>query len=168
MHAPMACIFGLPAAISRLKNPARRGLNRTAVCVGRNSALRGRGLPAFDSRVFLRTPVPLVYSRGESPRYAAADWALDRRVRLPVHLGPVGHVAGHRDGRPPFGAIRATTSSGVPSLRAARTTDAPFSTGDSAVARPMPDYAPVTTTTWSRTFFSLVDTGFLRCGAITA
>jgi hypothetical protein len=68
MHAPIACIFGLPAATRRSKNPLRRGSNRTAVWVGRNSALRSRGLPVFDSRVFLRTLTPLANSRGASPQ----------------------------------------------------------------------------------------------------
>lgn len=64
----MACIFGLTAATRRAKKPARSGLNRTAVWVGRNSALRSRWLPAFDSRVFFRTLALLVNSRGDSPQ----------------------------------------------------------------------------------------------------
>jgi hypothetical protein len=64
----MACIFGLPAATSRSKNLRRRGLNRTAVWVGRKRAWRRRGLPDFDSRVRFRTLVPLVNSRRDSPQ----------------------------------------------------------------------------------------------------
>ena len=30
MHAPIACIFGLPASTRRAKNPWRSGLNLTA------------------------------------------------------------------------------------------------------------------------------------------
>ena len=79
MHAPMACIFGMPAATSRAKKAARRGLNRTAVCVGKNSAFRSRAFPALLSRVFRRTLDPLLNSRGASPQYAAADCALGNR-----------------------------------------------------------------------------------------
>jgi hypothetical protein len=49
--APMACTSGLPAATRRAKKPARSGLNRAAVWVGRNSALRSRGLPAVHRQV---------------------------------------------------------------------------------------------------------------------
>jgi hypothetical protein len=79
MHAPMACIFGLPASTSRWKNLARTGLNRTAVWVGRNSAFRSRAFPALLSRVRFRTLAPLRNSRGASPQYAAALWALGSR-----------------------------------------------------------------------------------------
>src|SRR5437762_603071 len=75
MHAPTACIRGLPAATGREKNALRTGLNRMAVGVGRYSAARGRALPAFDSRVCFLTDLPLVNSLGASPRYAAADSA---------------------------------------------------------------------------------------------
>jgi hypothetical protein len=84
MHAPMACIFGFPAPTSRSKNPLRTGLNRTAVCVGRNSAWRSRAFPAFDRRVRLRTLVPERNARGASPQ-AAAEAAPSRR-RLQVHV----------------------------------------------------------------------------------
>ena len=46
MYAPTACIFAFPASTSRSKKPRRRGLNRTAVWVGRNSAFRRRAFPA--------------------------------------------------------------------------------------------------------------------------
>ena len=81
MHAPTAAIRGFPAAVSRSKNPRRTGLNRIAVRVGRNSALRSRAFPALLSRVFFRTLVPDRNSRGASPAYAAAAWA-DRSLRL--------------------------------------------------------------------------------------
>jgi hypothetical protein len=60
MHAPTACIVGFPAATSLSKNPLRAGLDRIAGRVGRSRAVRSRGLPAFDSRVRLRTDLPLV------------------------------------------------------------------------------------------------------------
>src|SRR5262245_21312689 len=77
MHAPTACIFGFAppsrlGSVSLRKNAPRSGLNLTAVWVGRNSALRSRAFPAFDSRVLLRTLVPLLNSRGDRPQYAAA------------------------------------------------------------------------------------------------
>src|SRR5204862_4053168 len=75
MHAPTACIRGLPAATSRSKNALRTGLNRMAVSVGRYSAARSRALPAFDSRVCFLTDLPLVNSLGAGPQYAAADSA---------------------------------------------------------------------------------------------
>ena len=50
MHAPIACIRGLPASTSRSKNPLRSGLNRAAAWVGRNSAFRSRGLTASRRR----------------------------------------------------------------------------------------------------------------------
>lgn len=68
MHAPTACILGLPAATSRSKNPLRSGLNRTAVRVGRYSAFRSRAFPALLSRVRPRTLLPLLNSRGASPQ----------------------------------------------------------------------------------------------------
>src|SRR5206468_3442557 len=67
MHAPTACILGLPAATSRSKSPLRRGLNRMAVRVGRYRAARSRAFPAFDSRVYFLTDLPLVNSLGASP-----------------------------------------------------------------------------------------------------
>jgi hypothetical protein len=50
MHAPTAAIRDLPAATSRSKKPPRSGLKRIAVSAGRYSTLRGRALPALDSR----------------------------------------------------------------------------------------------------------------------
>jgi hypothetical protein len=79
MQAPTACIFGFPAATSRSTNALRRGWNRIAVSVGRSSALRSRASPAWDSRVRLRTLVPLRHARGASPHAAAADAALGSR-----------------------------------------------------------------------------------------
>src|SRR4051812_12490098 len=52
--------------------------------------------------------------------------------------------------RPPARSLSAAAFSRASRLRAARTTAAPFSQRSAAVARPMPDEAPVTTTTWSR------------------
>ncbi len=72
MHAPTACILGLPAATSRSKKPARTGLNRTAVRVGRYRAFRSRAFPDLLSRVRPRTLAPLLNSRGDRPQYAAA------------------------------------------------------------------------------------------------
>src|SRR6516164_2868414 len=86
-QAPMARVRGLAAGTRRPKNPSRTGLNRTSVRVARNSAFRSRGFPAFDSRAFFRTLVPPVNSRGDSPRYAAADpadgirWAAGNSAR---------------------------------------------------------------------------------------
>src|SRR5581483_1648229 len=80
MHAPTACILGFPAATSRSKNPLRTGLNWIAVRVGRYGAFRSRAFPDLDSRVRPRTLDPLLNSRGDSPQYAAADWALGTRA----------------------------------------------------------------------------------------
>ncbi len=77
MHAPMACIFGLPAATNRLKKPARTGLNRTAVWVGRNRAFRSRALPVFDSRVRFFTRLV-----GGQPHARRADELLERHPLL--------------------------------------------------------------------------------------
>ncbi len=65
LHAPTACIFALPAATRRSKNPLRTGLNRTAV---RSSAFRSRAFPDSDSTVHPRTLDPLLNSRGYSPQ----------------------------------------------------------------------------------------------------
>ena len=46
MHAPTACIFGLPGVTNFSKNSLRTGLNRIAVTAARNSALRSRAFPA--------------------------------------------------------------------------------------------------------------------------
>ena len=52
MHAPIAGIFGFPPATSLAKKPARTGWNRTAICVGRNNALRSLALLVEESRQF--------------------------------------------------------------------------------------------------------------------
>src|SRR3954470_12121860 len=118
MQAPTACIFGLPAATSRSKNPLSRGLKRMAVSVGRYSALRSRALPAFDSRVRLRTEVPLRNSRGAKPQAAAADSAegsrstagSSARTVVAVWRPTPGMVSSHS---------RAARSAGLAALRAA-------------------------------------------------
>src|SRR5262245_23495245 len=79
MHAPIACIGGLPPLTSFSKKPLSMGLNRTAVWVGRNNALRSRVLPVFESLVRFLTLVPLRNSRGDRPQYAAALSALGNR-----------------------------------------------------------------------------------------
>ena len=81
MHAPTAGIFGLPAPTRRSENPLRTGLNRIPVRVGRSNAFRSRAFPDFDSRVRPLTLDPLLNSRGDSPQYAAADWADGTRSR---------------------------------------------------------------------------------------
>jgi hypothetical protein len=47
-------------------------LNQIAVSVGRSRAWRSRALPALDSRVRLRTLVPLRYARGAKPQALVA------------------------------------------------------------------------------------------------
>ncbi len=58
---------------------------------------------------------------------------------------------------PPSALIRAAASSRACPLRAARTTLAPRLAAVSAVARPMPDDAPVITITCSDSFFNFAD-----------
>ena len=80
------------------------------------------------------------------------------RLGQSLDLGGVGDVQRVRDGAPPAAAISAVTLCAASPFRSATWTRAPRWASRSAVERPIPDPAPVTTATLpARLISSLID-----------